>query len=1421
MKKIYFSALLGFIHFFLSAQTEFITTWKTDNPGVSADNQITIPTYLGETYNYSVDWGDGSSDSGVTGDITHTYATPGTYQVAITGDFPRIYFNFVGDNDKLLTVEQWGNIAWSSMEAAFAACLNLNVVAADSPDLTNVTSMKSMFNSCSFVQINSSINSWDTSAVTDMSFLFASATSFNANIDQWDTSNVTDMSGMFIMNDVFNQPIGVWNTSNVQNMNSMFNMTGSFNQDIGGWDVANVTDATAMFRDAQAFNQDIGDWNVGQVRYMGIMFAGAISFNQDIGSWDVSQVTDMFAMFQQASAFNQDIGGWNVGKVTNMLGMFDAATSFNQPINNWDVSNVTNMFAMFADATSFNQPLDDWEVSSVTDMTNLFLRATNFDQSLGNWDVGRVTSMVDMFRDTELSQENYDNTLLGWGNLSSLQNNVQFNAGVSIYCNGEVSRKKLINEYAWVISDSGKNCPFITTWKTDNSGVSENNQITIPTFPTGTYNYTVDWGDGNSDTNVTGAITHNYAAPGTYTVSISGDFPHIYFGNQDPDNFLGDEEKLLEINQWGSISWGSMFGAFAGCKNLDIVAQDIPDLSNSFSLSIMFLNCTSMVGNSSFGFWDTSTITQANSVFRNAETFNQDIGSWNVSNVLNMGSMFSEAKAFNQHLNNWNVGNVTEMHSLFAGASNFNGNLADWDVSNVTDMTGMFNRTPFNQNISSWNVGQVEFMDFMFASNNEFNQDISQWDVSKVTGMSYMFIMNRSFDYDLGGWDVSQVTDMTSMFSQSTGMSHENYNNMLIGWNDLPSLQSNVRFDTTYHEYCEAENARQNLIDTYGWVINDNGRNCVDGQRPFITTWKTDNFGDSEDNQLLISTTQFGIYNYTVDWGDGQTDMGVRGDVLHTYAEPGIYQVKISGYFPSTGFQTTLNQLDREKLLTIEQWGDNVWENLNGAFRNCINMDVRATDAPDLSKIEQLAGTFELCHSLVGNDSFNDWDVSNVDRFDNMFRVCYNFNQDISNWDMTNAEFINGMFNFATSFNQDIGSWNVSNVLYMSDMFNNAHSFNQDISNWNVSQVTNMHSMFRLAGSYDQDMAGWDMRNVTDMSEMFFEAGISTKNYDSTLKAWSELLTLQNGVTFDAGNSQFCESADARQLIIDTFGWTITDAGEHPLCNEDNDADGVLDHIDKCLGSRPELETDSGGCDILPPDAIKVFVLTPSCIGSVDGSIEIVMDFSGYLLEVSITGDGFSNQFDDIASETGLEIDNLSPGSYQVTISIPEIFFEQTYGVTVNELDSVTGKRGVINAKEGTVSYTVEGSKTYSVLVNGKTLDFTFEDSGEHVIALSDLKGQSEIIISGENDCQGKIEDSFFVGKSIQVFPTHTSTNVNFFIDSNDLSVNVFSMDGRLIKEINYSQKEKNLDVSSFESGIYLIQMNADGYKETIKIVRK
>src|SRR6056297_1781804 len=193
MKSAFTLLSLFFSIAITSAQAPFVTTWQTDNAGTSCNSCITIPTHPQSTYNYEVDWdNDGVYDeSGITGSVTHDFGTPGTYTIAIRGDFPRIYFNDEGDYRKILQVNQWGDNPWESMSGSFYGCENLNGLMEDAPDLT---------------------------LVTDMSYMLAGATSFNQDIGDWDVSNVTNMENMFSSASAFNQDISDWDVSRVDLM---------------------------------------------------------------------------------------------------------------------------------------------------------------------------------------------------------------------------------------------------------------------------------------------------------------------------------------------------------------------------------------------------------------------------------------------------------------------------------------------------------------------------------------------------------------------------------------------------------------------------------------------------------------------------------------------------------------------------------------------------------------------------------------------------------------------------------------------------------------------------------------------------------------------------------------------------------------------------------------------------------------------------------------------------------------------------------------------------------------------------------------------------------------------------------------------------------------------------------------------------
>ena len=285
---------------------------------------------------------------------------------------------------------------------------------------TLVNNMKELFKDKYY---NGDISSWDTSNVTDMSFMFRgegySLADFNQDISSWDVSNVTSMRFMF-SESKFNQDISSWNVSNVTDMVGMFSGGDSlydiftpFNQDISSWDVSNVTNMSSMFKNS-LFNQDISNWNVSNVTFMRSMFMNAKVFNQSIGKWDMSSVTEISNMFRGSYKspdqvrFNGDIGNWNVSNVTSMSDLFRGNRVFNQDIGSWDVSKVTNMSSMFRGTVTFNQDIGRWDVSKVTDMRYMFTTASYFNQDIGRWDVSKVKerNMDFMFAEAQYFNQN-------------------------------------------------------------------------------------------------------------------------------------------------------------------------------------------------------------------------------------------------------------------------------------------------------------------------------------------------------------------------------------------------------------------------------------------------------------------------------------------------------------------------------------------------------------------------------------------------------------------------------------------------------------------------------------------------------------------------------------------------------------------------------------------------------------------------------------------------------------------------------------------------------------------------------------------------------------------------------------------------------------------------------------------------------
>ena len=189
--------------------------------------------------------------------------------------------------------------------------------------------------------------------------------------------------------------------------------------------------------------------------------------------------------------------------------------------------------------------------------------------------------------------------------------------------------------------------PFISTWQVGTQYVHLGNEfldekdelkthamhITLPLDADGTYDFTVDWGDGSSAHIVShdqAEVKHTYGCKGEYTLQLNGIVKGFGFGSHgDDDESHPCSQQIMDISQWGCVGLEKRGGfQFSECAQLRMSASDAPDLTRMTNMSSMF--------------------------FR-ASSFNGDVSQWNTGSVTNMGSMFFRASSFNGNISGWNM----------------------------------------------------------------------------------------------------------------------------------------------------------------------------------------------------------------------------------------------------------------------------------------------------------------------------------------------------------------------------------------------------------------------------------------------------------------------------------------------------------------------------------------------------------------------------------------------------------------------------------------------------------------------------------------------------------------------------------------------------------------------------------------------
>ncbi|WP_434451574.1 BspA family leucine-rich repeat surface protein, partial [Sphingobacterium spiritivorum] len=1032
-------------------------------------------------------------------------------------------------------ISSWNTANVTDMSYTFsnAIAFNQNI---SSWNTGNVQYMNDMF--AGATSFNLPIGSWNTAKVTNTTRMFNGATAFNLPIGSWNMSSVKSTYQMFDNATAFNQDISNWDMSNVTDTRLMFKEATAFNQNIGGWNMANVTQMENMFIGASAFNQNIGLWQLNPAVKMMNMLDNSgmdcLNYSLTLDGWANNTNTPSGRSLGaagrqygtnavQARTTLTTVKGWTItgdspsgticGKpFITVWDMTKPGSSFNDQLTfgisygspvaySWTASDgssgsgtttgtITGLPAGEIITLSLDPAyLKSFRMAAAANTNTPFADATRLTGVL-QWGSGKWESMSYMFTGcenldisaTDLPDLSGTTTMEGMFYLCKNLNNP---ANINNW------NTSTITNMSRMFSNASNFNQNIGNWNTANVTNMSNMFSNAP-------NFNQNIGNWNTS-NVT---------------DMSSMFAGVTFFNQN----IGNWNTAKVTNMSSMFSFASQFNQNIGNWNTSLVT----DMSNMFGNATGFnqnignwdtskvINMTGMfnyatIFNQNISNWNTSNVSSMFSMFSNAWSFNQNIAGWNTSKVTRMNYMFSSAYVFNQDISNWDTFKVTNMTSMFERAYVFNQDIGNWDVSSVTDMSSMFFEAGnFNKDISSWNTANVTDMYAMFQGTVAFNQDISNWDTQKVTNMSRMFNDAQTFNQNIGTWQLNPAVTMDNMLDNS-GMDCQNYSFTLQGWAANPNTPSGRNLGAQGRQYgTNAMQARTTLTTVKGWTITGDSPSSAICGRPFVTVWDMSKSSESQSTptslRFGITTSQNRPVNYIWAASDGSSGSGTfttsssaeitglpAGEIITLSIASEIIAINIAAN----------NGNDKRRLVNVVQWGDAVWSTMENAFSDCVNLNVTATDIPNLSTVSSMRRMFYNCQSMTGPANIGSWNTATVNNMESLFTAALVFDQDISNWNTANVTNMAYLFSGARAFNQDLSNWYTTNVTNMAYLFSSARAFNQDLSNWNTTNVTNMEGMFAYSSFFNEDISNWNTSNVTNMSNMFRNAEIFNQNISS------------------------------------------------------------------------------------------------------------------------------------------------------------------------------------------------------------------------------------------------------------------------------------------------------------------------------------
>ncbi len=187
------------------------------------------------------------------------------------------------------------------------------------------------------------------------------------------------------------------------------------------------------------------------------------------------------------------------------------------------------------------------------------------------------------------------------------------------------------------------------------------------------------------------------------------------------------------LDSWNTQQLTDMSNMFQNCVALTRLYLKTFNTSRVKNMDHIFDGCISLL-QVSLSSWITSNVISFNSMFNDCKGLTTlDLSNWDVSNIQDMSNMFAGCSSLHTlDLSGWNISSVQDMSNMFAGCTSLQTlDLSGWNISNTDKFDSLFNGCTSLQtlDLSGWNLLNATSFENIFA-------DCSSLQSITITGCS-------------------------------------------------------------------------------------------------------------------------------------------------------------------------------------------------------------------------------------------------------------------------------------------------------------------------------------------------------------------------------------------------------------------------------------------------------------------------------------------------------------------------------------------------------------------------------------------------------------------------------------------------------------------------------------------------------------